>query len=337
VSRTHFIALLLAAVSATAPATPVHAVQRTHVSAAIGADANTATNCTPAAPCRTFQAAMTVTDSNGEVVVLDSGGYGAVNITQSVSLIAPTGVYAGISVFPGANGVTIATPDINVVLRGLSINGQGGKSGIIMTEGNKLTVENCVISNLNSVGIGVTGSTTVRITDTIIRDNGGDGVSLQNGVRGTITRVIASGNNRGIFVGGSIANTLTTADIADSIVNENNAGILATSLAISSAAVKVSVRDSRIARNNNFGLSATSFVGGPASLSATNNIVWNNRGGGISASGTGSKVWASGNTVSDNISAGFKNDGGAFDSAGNNAVRNNGTDTQGTITPVATK
>ena len=50
------------------------AVQRTHVSAGFGSDANTATNCTAAAPCRFFQAAVFVTDTNGEVIVLNSGG-----------------------------------------------------------------------------------------------------------------------------------------------------------------------------------------------------------------------------------------------------------------------
>ena len=138
------LAALLTAVAATFISLQAQAVQRTHVSAAFGADSNTASNCSAAAPCRFFAAAMSVTDNNGEVIVLDSGGYGAVTITQSVALIAPTGVYAGISIFPGADGVTIATAGVNVVLRGLTINGQGGNNGIFMTAGNRLTVENCV-------------------------------------------------------------------------------------------------------------------------------------------------------------------------------------------------
>ena len=171
-------------------------MQRTHVSAAFGSDANTATNCTAAAPCRFFQAAMTVTDTNGEVIVLDSGGYGAVTITKSLALIAPTGVYAGISVFPGANGVTIATPGVNVVLRGLSINGQvgnGGTGGILMTAGNRLSIENCAILNLLNFGIRVSGNTVVQVTDTIIRDNTAFGILLENGVTATITRAVVRG------------------------------------------------------------------------------------------------------------------------------------------------
>jgi hypothetical protein len=331
------IAFLLATLSALAT-TQAHAFQRTHVSAAIGLDTNTAANCTPVAPCRTFQAAMTVTDSNGEVVVLDSGGYGAVTITKSVALIAPTGVYGGISVFPGVDGVTIATPGINVVLRGLTINGQGGESAINMTAGNSLTVENCVISNSRFKGIVVIGNTTVRVTDTIIRDSGADQVVLANGTRATITRSIISGSNgAGVFVSGETAGSITTADIVGTTLSGNGDGIDVRSQN-ASAVIKVSVSDSHFFKNRGSGLSVASNAGAAVTLSASNNIVSSNRSG-IVAAGAGTKVWISGNTVSDNSDVGLVNvsNGSVFDSAGNNAVRNNGVDTSGTIDNVGTR
>ena len=332
------LAALLTAVAATFISLQAQAVQRTHVSAAFGADSNTASNCSAAAPCRFFAAAMSVTDPNGEVIVLDSGGYGAVTITQSVALIAPTGVYAGISVFPAANGVTIATAGINVVLRGLSINGQGGNNGINMTAGNSLTVENCVISNLTQDGIFVTGVTNVNITDSMVRRNG-FGILLLNGVKATITRAVVSGHagasNSGIQVEGSVASTTTTADIADSTFDGNFHGVVALSFN-ATAVVKVSVRDSRAVRNANYGLIAQSYFGAAVSLSASNNIVANNYIG-ISAFDAGAKVWASGNTVSDNAGTGLQNNFALFETAGNNAVRNNGTNIFGTITAIATQ
>jgi Right handed beta helix region len=343
-SRIGTIALLLAAVViSTLASTQAHAVQRTHVSAAIGDDINTAANCTPVAPCRTFQAAMTVTDVNGEVVVLDSGGYGAVNITQSVSLIAPKGVYAGISVFPNADGVTISgRSGINVVLRGLTVNGQGGNDGIVITTGNKLTVENCVISNLARNGVVVQGNSIVRIIDTIVRDNGSDGVGLFNGVRATITRAIVSGNGgSGIRVETIIPTTKPTTDIANSTIDGNRfAGVFASSNS-AEAPVIASIRDSRIVNHRTgFGIAASTSSGGTTSLSASNNIISNNSIG-ISSGGAGTKVWASGNTVSGNTAFGLQNAGGTFASAfasdGNNAVRNNGTDTSGNIVTVGTK
>ncbi len=78
-------------------AASANAAQRTFVSTA-GFDTN---DCSLTAPCRGFAKALTVTDVGGEIVVLDSGGYGAVAIGQPVSIIAPSGVYAGISVFAG--------------------------------------------------------------------------------------------------------------------------------------------------------------------------------------------------------------------------------------------
>ena len=118
--------LLVAAVAVLVAANFAHAAaQRTFV-ASNGLPANTAFNCSIAKPCRAFSEAIGVTNPGGEVIVLDSAGYGSVTITKSISLIAPSGIYAGISVFSGFDGVTVNAPGAIVVLRGLSINGQGG-------------------------------------------------------------------------------------------------------------------------------------------------------------------------------------------------------------------
>src|SRR5438093_6424824 len=63
--------------------------QRTFVSAHTGSDANP---CGPTTPCRSFGAAMALTLSGGEIIVLDSGGYGTVTIDKSVSIVSPAGV-----------------------------------------------------------------------------------------------------------------------------------------------------------------------------------------------------------------------------------------------------
>ena len=333
------IATYIFATTAALMATQAQAVQRTHVSAAFGSDANTATNCTAAAPCRFFQAAMTVTDTTGEVIVLDSGGYGAVTITKSLALIAPTGVYGGISVFPGANGVTIATPGVNVVLRGLSINGQvgnGGTGGILMTAGNRLSIENCVISNLLNFGIRVSGNTVVQVTDTIIRDNTAFGILLENGVTATITRAVVRGASSigdGIRAQGTASEiSTTTVNITDTTLTGNLNGVNVGSNS-ANAIVRVSLHDNRVVSNSNYGLAASSSLGASVTLSASNNIVSNN-GIGIAAFNTSTKVIASGNTVTHNIGAGLSNGGSVFESAGNNTVRGNIPDVSGVITTV---
>src|SRR5215467_8341508 len=94
-----FVAGLFGALSVTSASAQA---QRTFVSG-LGSDSNP---CARTAPCRTFTQALLGTAAGGEVVVLDSAGYGAFTITQPVSIIAPPGVYAGISVFSG-DGITI--------------------------------------------------------------------------------------------------------------------------------------------------------------------------------------------------------------------------------------
>jgi len=221
-----------------------------------------------------------------------------------------------------------------VVLRGLSINGQGGNNGISMTAGNRLTVENCVISNLTQNGIMVNAAATVRVTDSIVRDNSLNGISLQNGVKATITRAVVSGHaNPGIYLVGNTPST-STVDIADSTVDGNGYGIVAL-CNVSTAILKLSVRDSRIVRNSNYGAIAQSNNGAAVSLTASNNMVSNNSTG-LGAFNAGAKVISSGNTVTGNAGNGFYNSGGVFESAGNNTVRDNGANF-GTITVIATQ
>lgn len=108
--------------------------------------------CSIASTCRTFGAAVTATSAGGEVIVLDSGGYGPVTIAKSVSIIAPRGVYAGVSVTSGS-GVTITTPAASdrVVLVGLAINNQGASgSGIDFIGAGRLEVARTRIAGFGS-------------------------------------------------------------------------------------------------------------------------------------------------------------------------------------------
>ena len=149
--------------------------QRTFV-ASYGLSANTAFNCSITKPCRAFSEAIGVTNSGGEVIVLDSAGYGPVTINQSVSLIAPAGAYAGITVFTG-DGITVNAPGATVVLRGLSINGQGGSNGVNLLNAARLRIESCIISKMTVDGVmhSAIGAELI-VLDTIIRDNGGSGI-----------------------------------------------------------------------------------------------------------------------------------------------------------------
>ena len=131
---------------------PSHAGnQRTFVSAN-GVDTNP---CSLAAPCRTFGIALGQTNAGGEIVVLDSGGYGSTSINKAVSIVVPQGIYAGVSVFAATDGFVIsAGPTDEVVLRGLTINNQGGNNGIVFNTGAALYVESCTIRGFTGGSMG---------------------------------------------------------------------------------------------------------------------------------------------------------------------------------------
>jgi hypothetical protein len=307
------------------------ASQRAFV-ASTGFDTNTASNCPLTAPCRTFGAALTVVDAGGEVVALDGAGFGAVNITKSVTITANPGFYAGISA-PTGSAVFINTAGVVVTLRGLNLNGVGGVNGIFMGNGARLSVENCVISNFTGSGINVNTAATVRISDTNIRDNGTTGLFLQSGSITTITRALISGSNHGVFVYSTVAGTTTVADVADSTISGNSLNGLLAYVDGVNAEILASIRDSRIVQNQT-GVGANGgTAGGTTIFAVTNNLITNSVTG-IQVFATGGKVWATGNTISYN-DTGINNSTGVVESAGDNAIRNNGVATVGGITVIA--
>src|SRR5882724_8186437 len=87
---------------------------RTWVSG-VGDDVNP---CSRTAPCKTFAGAISKTAAAGEINVLDPGGFGAVTITKSISIVCE-GVTGGIAA-SFTNGVTVNVPDgSEVLLQGL--------------------------------------------------------------------------------------------------------------------------------------------------------------------------------------------------------------------------
>src|SRR5215471_7603026 len=114
----NLIALLVAGL-ATASVAQAQA-PRTWVSG-VGDDANP---CSRTAPCKTFAGAISKTANNGEIDVLDPGGFGAVTITKSITIDGRP-VEAGVLV-SGTNGIVVAaTASDKVILRGLDFNGSG--------------------------------------------------------------------------------------------------------------------------------------------------------------------------------------------------------------------
>jgi hypothetical protein len=282
-------------------------VQRTFVSG-LGSDSNP---CTRIAPCRTFGQALMGTSAGGEVVVLDSAGYGTFTITRAVSITAPPGVYAGISVFGLSDGIDInAGASDTVILRGLTINSQGSTgSGIVFTAGGTLHIENCVVNGFSgsttSSGVSFNGAGNLEVKDSIIR-----------------------GNLIGIFVH-PLSGTAVAA--IDQVRLETNSE---PGLAVREGS-RVTVRNS-IASRNLDGFAAISATSADAELNIENCVASNNEGGILAESfGTGAvTVRVSNSTVTGNTSFGLENSTGSpavILSRGNNTVEGNTTNTVGTI------
>ena len=172
---------------------------RTAVSVA-GLDTNL---CTVASPCRTFNRAITQTNTGGEVIVLTSAGYGTFVIDRAISVIAPPGIYAGVTVSAtNQTAIAVTAPsDADVLISGLSLkDGTGVQSfGIRADSGNSLTVDRVTIDGFFTQGECI--KTTV---DTLIQDSTflrcGQGVHVINAaigahVRGLVNRCVFRDSN----------------------------------------------------------------------------------------------------------------------------------------------
>ena len=254
------------------------AVQRTFV-ASNGVDINP---CSIAQPCRSFGAAIGRTVSGGEVIVLDSAGYGPVTIAQSVSIIAPQGVYGGISVTGGQTGVAINGANIVVVLRGLSINGVGPGTGIHFIQGARLRIEGCVVSNLTSSGIiqDAAGSEMV-VLDTIVRDNIGAGVLVQTDASAVFDNFHAE-HNAGDSVRVVAGSDAAYATIRRSVLSHNGgAGVFAV-IPSFTAITYLMIEDSVVANNAADGITVGGTAGGQVQAEVRRNSITGNGLSGVS-------------------------------------------------------
>jgi hypothetical protein len=137
-----------------APMAALHAQMPTKIFvASYGNDANDGSR---GSPKRNFQAAHTAVADGGQIVVLDTAGYGALNISKSVAVTVPPGVNGFVTVTGTSNAIQIsAAADAVVTLRGLIIEGGGSRQstgagfsyGIYVLAVGVLTVEDCTIRN----------------------------------------------------------------------------------------------------------------------------------------------------------------------------------------------
>jgi hypothetical protein len=319
--------------------------------ASYGVDSNP---CTRVAPCRSFSAALVQTVDGGEVIALDSAGYGPVVITRPVTLGAPAGVYAAVTATASIPAVEIRQPGIAVTLRGLTLLNSG--SGVLVTMTASVLVDRCEITG-NSVAIVVRGEgSRVTVLDTTLRANN---VGIQSHVPADIVvdRLFAEAIGLGAIDLFWPGNQLTVADsfivgasygvivaedgrfaMRNSVVAENGA------LGIESRSGGVVV-DSLVYRNapptyDGYGIAAFGENGVPA-LTVARSVIAANSVFGLVASSAAptAQLVAGDNLIVGNVQFGLSQRGNAqVFSRGNNTIHGNnagGPQTQGTITVLA--
>ena len=270
---------------------------RTWVSG-VGDDVNP---CSRTAPCKTFAGAISKTAKDGEISVLDPGGYGAVTITKSIYINGTHGAGYGSILASLVNGVIVNITDVNDVrkavrLRALDINGVStGINGVSILSANNVWVEDSVIDgntgNGTTSGMGIrlasSASCNLYVTDTMIH-------KTVTGIRVTATTGFA------------------VANIRNSNLEGNTNGLNVTTNGFAT------VQDTRFAANSTNGVVTSS--GGTATL---RDNIFSNNGTAINA-GAGTTVRSLSNILNNNTT-GFGGTTAVIQTDGQNKNVANGT------------
>jgi hypothetical protein len=247
-------AVLLTLIITAFASLPANAQVRVFVSGH-GLDTNP---CTVTQPCRTFQHAHNIAAANGEIDVLDPGGYGPLTISKGISIQAHG--FGGITSTASCNtcaAITIAvTTGDPVTLNGLLLDGAGvGGEGIYITSGTSVQVLNSVIRHFQS-GIYNNTSTTgssLLIEDTVSSEHSNAGIlvapTVGGTVKATLNRITANKNFIGVFASGNHSTMLTNSVISNNSQNglQNNSGaILLAKTSISGSVNGVLVNDGAV-------------------------------------------------------------------------------------------
>lgn len=309
--------LLTLAFTADARAQAGRSATRVWVSAATGSDTNP---CTRAAPCRDLSSAVGAVAEAGEVVILDSGGYDAVEITKSVQIVAPEGVHAviapaaGVAVPGNQYGYTTAVlvnaPDAKVVLRNLTVNRpQSINHSVYANAVGTLHVENCVLNGIDYL------------------QSADSAIFFAAGGRLLVRDTTARNHGIGIIVFAPTGGT-AHASIDRCRLDGNQTGVYATN------GSRVTVSNTVAANGAGTAFVVNAGAGTTSELNCDNCVASNNGSGFGNGGGAGASMRVARSTATNNISHGFSNNnmGGTFKSlAGTNMVEGNGTNKFGNI------
>jgi hypothetical protein len=213
--------------------------------ASTGSDSN---NCDRPTPCATLDGAYSKTNAGGEITCVDSGNFGGLVITDSITVNCENAIAsalggAGIGNFL----VTTNSPSV-VVLRGLDLDGANSGCGNITSFGSgALHIEKVKVNqnanSCNGISFVPAGPAKLFISDSDITNNGSLGTAAgiyvapafgvkadividRTHIEGNYFGIIADGNNGGIIngvirdsvVSGNTQNGITASTMSSNVV-----------------------------------------------------------------------------------------------------------------------
>jgi hypothetical protein len=291
-------------------ATSAHAqATRTWVSG-VGDDVNP---CSRTAPCKTFAGAISKTATGGEINCLDPAGFGAVNITKSITIDCSHSLGGVLSL--NFTGVLINNSAAVVTLRGLDINGALGTigngirilaassvliddcqiygfsgtgtngRGIVIdtaTANVRVTIQNSQIYNVNFVGIHsnpTAGSVILDINNVTLSRTGSTHIDLRQLTTATIDHTTATNSPAGAGLTLELSNA--TATVTNSNFSNNAFGILVGN----GGSPTARVGSTQITGSTSSALQITSGL----IISAGNNLIRGNAGNEVPSSNAGTQ------------------------------------------------
>ena len=279
---------------------------------------NDSNPCTAAFPCRLLPAALNAVASGGEIWMLDSANFnaGTVTISKNVTILAIPGQVGSIVAAGGAAAIATASNAVvklrNVVIATNAVN--PGADGIDIASGTSVSIEDSVIDIAGGWdAVYIPSGGTFSATGTIFR---GPAPGLGNAIVGTGNAVADVANSRfynwsrGFYMNNPNTGTLSAAGVTNCVFSHVSVGVY--------------------------------LVGGSATANARANVtgstfIHGDYGVAVLSSG-GSAIATVDSSMFGNLaSTALYNLGGTgavLESAGTNVVRNNSTNTAGTITTV---
>jgi hypothetical protein len=263
--------------------------------ASTGSDANAPAGCPRTAPCRGFQAALDAVAAGGEVVALDTAGYGPMTITKAVTVTSEA-IHAAVTSSVDV-AILINAPGGDVTIRNLRLVGAGGSIGVRSTAGvGRLYLDNLVISGFTDYGVVILAGRSF-IHDTTVRGNGVVGILVQGPLTATLDRVQIEG--QAFF--GLAAVEGATVTVRDCVATGNgSAGLIADA----TGPTFLEVERCLVTRNGT-GIRVASDLGATNTVRVSDTRIVGNTVG-LAAAGTGTSVLLS---FGDNKLAGNGTDG----------------------------